>query len=179
MSDATSVPEASLVRAEHGLRPDSAGWFVLNVADAQWQEHTRFGRYCAFEGEQRFPHLGVNVHVLQPGQPACMYHSEAQGEAFLVLSGKCLLIVEERERELCAWDFFHCPAGTRHVFVGAGDGPCAILMIGARLGDEGLHYPVSPVAGARGAAVATSTHDPREAYRGSGSRAPIPANWPL
>ena len=24
----------------------------------------------------------------------------------------------------------HCPAGVEHVFVGAGEGPCAVLMIG-------------------------------------------------
>jgi quercetin dioxygenase-like cupin family protein len=50
-------------------------------------------------------------------------------EGFLVLSGECTLIVEEEERPLRQWDYFHCPADTRHVIVGAGDGPCAILMI--------------------------------------------------
>jgi quercetin dioxygenase-like cupin family protein len=49
-----------------------------------------------------------------------------------VLSGECTLIVEEEERPLRQWDYFHCPADTRHVIVGTGDGPCAILMIGAR-----------------------------------------------
>jgi quercetin dioxygenase-like cupin family protein len=41
---------------------------------------------------------------------------------FLVLSGEALLIVEGQERKL-QWDFVHCPPETRHVFVGAGDGP--------------------------------------------------------
>ena len=31
-----------------------------------------------------------------------------------------------------AWDFVHCPPDTEHGFVGAGDGPCVILMTGAR-----------------------------------------------
>ena len=39
------------------------------------------------------------------------------------------------------WDFVHCPAGTKHVFVGAGDGPCAILMVGARTPDESCSTP--------------------------------------
>jgi hypothetical protein len=30
------------------------------------------------------------------------------------------------------WDFVHCPPETRHVFVGAGDGPCAILAMSSR-----------------------------------------------
>jgi len=48
-----------------------------------------------------------------------------------VLSGECTLIVEDEERQLRQWDYFHCPAETHHVIVGAGDGPCAILMLGA------------------------------------------------
>jgi hypothetical protein len=61
-----------------------------------------------------------------------MYHWENDQEDFLVLAGEALLIVEGRERPLRQWDFVHCPPGTRHVFVGAGDGPCAVLAIGAR-----------------------------------------------
>ena len=40
----------------------------------------------------------------------------------------------------------HCPEGTEHVFVGAGDGPCAILMVGARKEPDLAHYPVSEAA---------------------------------
>jgi uncharacterized cupin superfamily protein len=89
-------------------------------------------------------------------------------EAFLVLSGECTLVVEEEERSLRQWDFFHCPAGTRHIFVGAGEGPCAILMIGARPEQEQLHYPASEVAAKYGASVAQDTPNPDEAY----------ADWP-
>ena len=49
-----------------------------------------------------------------------------------MLSGECRLLVEGEERLLRPWDFFHCPAGTEHIFVGAGEGPCVILMAGAR-----------------------------------------------
>ena len=95
-----------------------------------------------------FTQLGINISVLMPGEPNCLYHSESQQEAFLVLSGECKLLVEGEERPLRQWDFVHCPAGTEHVFVGAGDGPCAILMAGARTEDEQLLYPR---LGARGA----------------------------
>jgi hypothetical protein len=65
-----------------------------------------------------------------------------------------------------------------HVFVGAGDGPCAILMIGNRVGDEGLHYPANEVAARHGASVAEATADPRVAYEGLRDRKSCPAPWP-
>ena len=48
-----------------------------------------------------------------------------------MLAGECRLLVEGEERLLGPWDFFHSPAGTEHVVVGAGDGPCVVLMAGA------------------------------------------------
>ena len=80
---------------------------------------------------------GFALHVLEPGVPAGLYHAESQQEAFLVLAGECRLLVEGVERLLEPWDFFHCPAGTEHMFVGAGDGPCVILMTGTRSNDIG------------------------------------------
>ena len=61
-----------------------------------------------------------------------MYHWEATQEDFLVLSGEALLIVEGKERRLQQWDFVHCPRLTKHIIVGAGDRPCAVLAVGAR-----------------------------------------------
>ena len=84
-----------------------------------------------------WPDTGVNLQVLQPGQPNCRYHSEPVQEDFLVLHGECIAIVDGEERPMRQWDFFHCPAGVEHVFVGAGDGPCAVLMIGSRRFDAG------------------------------------------
>ena len=124
------VPEADLTPTDAGLVPSSEGWFVVNAREAAWHDGD-FGAYTRFEGEPRFPQVGINIGVLQPGQPACMYHGENEQEDFLVLSGECLLLVEGQERRLRAWDFVHCPAWTEHVFVGAGDGPCAVLAIGA------------------------------------------------
>jgi hypothetical protein len=87
--------------------------------------------------------------------------------------------VEEPERPLRKWDFFHCPAGTRHIFVGAGDGTCAVLMTGARP-DEPLHYPVGEVAAKHGASVAKATPNPEEAYADwPGEFTPARLPWPV
>jgi hypothetical protein len=48
--------------------------------------------------------------------------------------------------------------------VGAGDGPCVILMAGARSKDEQLLYPVSELAGRYGASAEEETPDPKQAY---------------
>jgi uncharacterized cupin superfamily protein len=155
-------PEASLLQTDAGLAPEGDGWFVLNATQALWREGD-FGAYTRFEGDARFPRFGINIGVLQPGQPACMYHREDNQEDFLVLSGECLLLVEGEERRLRAWDFVHCPAWTEHVFVGAGDGPCAILAVGARASRE-VVYPRSELALRHGAGVRTETSDSSEAY---------------
>jgi uncharacterized cupin superfamily protein len=158
------VSEAQLERTEAGLVPKGEGWFVVNAKEARWLEHDKFGSGTTFEGDPHFKEIGVNIGVLEPGQPACMYHRENQQEDFLVLFGECLLLVEGEERPLEAWDFVHCPPMTNHVFVGAGDGPCAILSIGRRSEDEQLVYPVDEVALRHGAGVETETPDPRQAY---------------
>jgi uncharacterized cupin superfamily protein len=158
------VPEAPLERTEHGLKPKGEGWFVLNAREAEWLDG-HFGAYTRFEGEPRFPKLGLNIGVLAPGQPACWYHGEDDQEDFLVLNGECLLLIEGEERRLRQWDFVHCPAWTEHVFVGAGDGPCAILAVGTRVG-EGVVYPRSELALRHGAGVQRETRKPDEAYAG-------------
>jgi uncharacterized cupin superfamily protein len=117
--------------------PSGAGWFVLNARDARWR--SRLGRQSvSFTGSDEwvadtlFPMLGVNLAVLEPGEPNSMYHWETETEAFLVLSGEALLIVEGEERPLRQWDFVHCPPKTEHVVVGAGNGPCVVLCISSR-----------------------------------------------
>lgn len=152
------VPEAPVVEGV----PQGPGWFVVNVADARWRTG-HFGAYTTFEGEERFEQIGVNVGVLEPGQPACYYHREDEQEDFLVLAGEALLLVEGEERPLRRWDFVHCPPWTDHVFVGAGDGPCAILALGGRT-DGGVVYPVSELALRHGAGVERETTVPAEAY---------------
>jgi uncharacterized cupin superfamily protein len=159
------VPEAPLEDSGSGLVPTGDGWFVVNVRDAEWWTSQAFGAGCVFEAEGRaFPQLGINVTVLEPGQPNGLYHSEAQQEAFLVLAGECRVLIEGEERLLRAWDFLHCPPGVEHIFVGAGDGPCVIVMVGARLAEEGLRYPVSELAARHGASAEQDTGEPRQAY---------------
>jgi len=116
------IPESGYEKAENGIRPKGEGWFILNAREAAWRD-SDFGAYTRLEGDVHFPQIGINLSVLTPGQPSCMYHGEDEQEDFLVLSGQCLLLVEGQERLLKAWDFVHCPAWTEHVFVGAGDGP--------------------------------------------------------
>jgi uncharacterized cupin superfamily protein len=159
------VSEAQLEDAGSGLAPAGDGWFVVNVRDCEWWTSEKFGSECGFESREHcFKQLGINLSVLEPGQPNCLYHSESQEEAFLVLFGACRLLVDGEERLLEPWDFFHCPAGTEHVFVGAGDGPCVILMTGARTDDEELFYPASELARRYGASAEEATPDPRQAY---------------
>jgi uncharacterized cupin superfamily protein len=156
------VPKASLESADGGLAPSGPGWFVLNVSDARWLDG-HFGAATRFEGPERFPRLGFNIGVLEPGQPACMYHGEDEQEDFLVLCGECLLLIEGTEQRLQAWDFVHCPPWAEHVFVGAGDGPCAILAVGTRSGGDVI-YPSSKLAQRHGAGVERETDDPKQAY---------------
>jgi uncharacterized cupin superfamily protein len=121
-------------------------WFVINARDAQWLHNEKFGAYTRFEPEgERFDQVGINISVLQPGQPMCLYHGEADQEGFLVLSGQAVLLIEGEERPLEQWDYVHCPPWTEHVIVGAGDGPSLVLAIGARQG-KGVVYPVSELA---------------------------------
>jgi uncharacterized cupin superfamily protein len=173
-----------LVETEAGLVPQGDGWFVVNVADAPWLRNDHFGARTSFEAGGRvtneltdlqqhsFPHVGVTVYVLPPDRPSTMYHGETDPESFLVLRGECLLVVEGRERRLRAWDFFYCAPHTKHAFVGSGDEPCVILMVGGRNPDGTIHYARDEVALRHGAGVEQETPSPHEAY------APFP-HWRL
>ena len=159
--------EANLQDLGSGLAPVSQGWFVVNVRDAEWFFAETRGARCAFDNEYgrpavEFDQLGINLTVLQPGQTV-LYHAEENQEGFLVLSGACALLVENVERRLGPWDFFHAPPWTEHGFAGAGDEPCVILMVGARMG-PGVRYPASELAARHGASVAEDTSDWRQAY---------------
>ena len=177
--------EAPLDDSGSGLAPARDGWFVVNVREAQWLtsengEMKPSGSECSFESAKaEFPHIGIRLHVLEPGEPNGLYHSESEQEDFLVLSGECTLLVEGEERVLRPWDFFHSPAGTEHIFVGAGEEPCVILMAGARSGDWQVRYVVSELAARYGASAEEETSDPRQAYVGTfePSRRERPSYW--
>jgi uncharacterized cupin superfamily protein len=150
------------------------------VANAPALAHPKRATLIEFEPEGvDWPDLGVNIQIMQPGQPNCRYHSEPVQEDFLVLAGECLVILEGEERRLRQWDFLHCPAGTEHVFVGAGDRPCAVLMIGSRRVDA-AHYPVNEVAAKYDASAKQATDDPAEAYADwrTEPRRRVSAPWP-
>ena len=164
------VPESELVSTEHGLVPKGQGWFVLNARETQWWERQGRGVLCefegaGFEGATDFLQLGINLTRLGPGEPMAMYHWEGDQEDFLVLAGEALLVIEGEERRLRRWDFVHCPPGTNHTIVGAGETPCLILAVGARSDSAEVHaYTVDDAALRHGAGVERETAEPREAY---------------
>jgi uncharacterized cupin superfamily protein len=155
---------------------------IVNVADAPASAHPRRATVIDFEphGERVWPDTGVNVSIMQPGQPNCRYHSEPVQEDFLVLHGECIAIIDGEEHRLRRWDLLHCPAGVEHVFVGAGSGPCAVLMIGSRRLDE-AHYPLNDLAARYDASSPTPTDDPAEAYADWRREPwqPVENPWPL
>lgn len=108
--------------------------------------------------------LGLSLRVLAPGQIGSRYHAEDTDELFLVLRGTPLLIVEDEERELREGDLVHTPPGTPHVLIGAGEGPCTIVMVGSRAIDQNVRFLVSEAAARHGASVSEPTSDPAVAY---------------
>jgi len=150
------VTEAQLEESADGLVPSGDGWFVVNVARSRWLVNPAFGSACVFEGPgAEFPDIGLTLHVLAPGQANGMYHRELDNqEDFLVLAGECVLLIEEEERALKALDFVHCPSGTNHIFVGAGEGACVRDIV----------YPRSELALRHGAGVEQETPEPAVAY---------------
>lgn len=161
------VPEAPLERTNEGLVARGEGWFVLNAREGRWRDRPGRGRVIGFEAGTDFPQLGVALYVLAPGEPIGMYHSEANQEDFLVLSGEGLLLIEDEERPLRQWDFVHCPVGSSHMIIGAGEAPCVVFAVGAR-GNEGDDpwgvYPVAEIALRHGVGVEAETSDAAVAY---------------
>ena len=171
------VPEATLEQTENGLVPQGDGWFVLNARESAWRHAEGRPAICSFEGEHEFTQLGFHVNVLWPGQPMAMYHWEADQEDFLVLSGEAVLVVEGEERPLKAWDFVHCPPGTKHIIVGAGEGPSIVIAVGARdrsTGENWGGYTLDEAAARHGASVEEDTTDEKVAYASWKWRRPAP-----
>lgn len=162
---AAQVPEARLEDVGSGLAPVSTGWFVVNVRDAAWVRNDAFGARCLFEADvpalrqrsdlepRRFQQLGMKIAVFEPGQPSGLYHADSAEEDFLVLRGECVARIEGQERRLRQWDVFHCSPGTYHGFVGVGDGPCVLLMVGSRVAGRTFDYPEQGAASSQEAYV--------------------------
>ena len=141
------VTEARLEPVASGLAPVTPGWFIVNAADAAWTNNESYGGVCIFESDEfvlrgrpdltayEKPNAGFTIRVVPPGQPSGLYHAESVQEDFLILMGECVLIIENQERHLRAWDFVHCPPMTGHTFVAKETGPCVILATGNRRDD--------------------------------------------
>jgi uncharacterized cupin superfamily protein len=172
------VPEAPLEQTEAGLVPSGEGWFVLNARDARWRPAEGRGAYCIFEGAQEGWQYGMHLVALGPGEAMSMYHWEADQEDFLVVAGQALLIMEGEERPLRQWDLVHCPPEAKHTIVGAGDGQCLVVAVGAR--DRSVDnpdwggYTVDEAALRHNAGVERDTTEAEEAYAKVPQRRPAP-----
>ena len=174
------VKEAHLEAVDSGLAPVTPGWFIVNARDAAWMNNDHTGGVCIFEADDFVlrgrpdleeyvkPRAGFTLRVLHPGRPGGMYHAESVQEDFLVLLGECVLIIEDEERHLRAWDFVHCPPGTAHTFVGCGDGPCVIVATGNRDFEDTFwrEYRRSEVAHRYGASPETSGEEANAPWGG-------------
>jgi uncharacterized cupin superfamily protein len=141
-------------------------WFVRNLRDMKWWDRGPRGFVTDLVGDDDVQ-VGINLFVLGPGEPMSMYHWEADQEDFLVLAGEAVLIVEDEERPLRKWDFFHCPPDVSHTIVGVGSGPAAILAIGAREHQAGPGwggYPYSDLAMKHDASSPEETTSAKVAY---------------
>jgi len=73
------------------VRSDQYGWaidesFLINLADAPAIGAPRRATFIKLEPDGvTWPDIGVNVQVMQSGQPTGRYHSEPAQEDFLVL----------------------------------------------------------------------------------------------
>ena len=167
------VPEAELEQTDVGVVPRSVGWFVLNVRDGRWYDKPEQGFSAPltgddeYEAETFFPMLGMAIRVMNPGDVSTTYHWETEAEDFLVLAGEAIAILEGQERRIGQWDFVHCPPGTKHAFVGAGDRPCVLLCASSRQfqkdGPWG-YYCTGETAAKYNAASSQDTQDGSIAY---------------
>jgi uncharacterized cupin superfamily protein len=172
------VKEASSENTPFGRYITSEGWFVLNLGEALAARNEKAGAVYPLEArEAPFGDFGVNVRVLGPGEPNALYHSETGQEGFLVLWGECTLIVQDEERTLRQWDYFHCPPETGHIMIGGSEQPCVLFTFGNRLEGAETRYEVEPAAAKHDASVATATGSSLEAY-GPREFSPAPSPWP-
>jgi quercetin dioxygenase-like cupin family protein len=160
------VHEAHIEETEQGRLPAGEGWFILNLAEMPWGTVPGFGAWRDFDWDKQSdgPGIGFHVHVLQPGQPFGYYHAEEAQEGFIVLSGECLAVVEGEERVMRQWDYLHSPPGTAHVTVGAGTGPCVLVMFGSPDPRRKVEWIADKTAAKHGASVQRTTGIDREAY---------------
>ena len=109
-----------------GSPPTGDGWFVVNVRDTRvGDDRTTFGSGCVFESRRRVVSAVRHQHRRPPARAsrtASTTPSRSRRRSSCS-PASAVLLVNGEERPLRPWDFVHCPAGTEHVFVGAGEGP--------------------------------------------------------
>jgi uncharacterized cupin superfamily protein len=129
----------------------SPNWFIVNIADAHALETETLGKGALFEDPfGSFPEFGINVRVMPPGKPASRYHVENAQEAFLVLDGSAVALVDGEEREMVKGDFLHLPPGVPHAIVAGPEG-ATVLMAGTRKGeDHTFEFPEHELADKHG-----------------------------
>ena len=158
--------EARIEETEQGRLPAGEGWFILNLGEMPWGTVPGFGAWRDFDWAKKpdGPGIGFHIHVLQPGEPFGYYHAEEAQEGFIVLSGECLAVVEGQERVMRQWDYLHSPPGTAHVTVGAGTGPCVLVMFGSPDPRRKVEWIADETAAKHGASVQRTTGIDKEAY---------------
>jgi quercetin dioxygenase-like cupin family protein len=162
--------------------PVGEGWFILNLGEMPWETVPGFGVWRGFDWGNESddePGVGVHIHVLQPGENFGYYHAEAAQEGFIVLSGECLAVVEGQKRPMHQWDYLHSPPGTAHVIVGAGDGPCVLLMFGSPDPSRKVEWIADNTAAKHGASVKRTTGRDTEAYGDLPAEVRIPPPLPF
>ena len=174
--------EARIDATADGRSPSGEGWFLLNLGEMPWETVPGFGVWRDLDGSRvagGAAATGIHVHVLQPGETNGHYHAEDVAEGILVLSGECLALVEGRELAMRQWDWLHSPPGTAHGFVGAGEGPCAILMFGAPDPSRKVEWIADATAARHGASPARTTGSSDEAYGELPAERAVPAPAPF
>lgn len=172
------IPEAALEQTEHGLLPASDGWYVLNARDAPWSDRAGCAHDMVKQGEADFAQLGVGLCVLEPGGPMSICTTERPTRGGLPRALR-RGTGHRRGRGTSATPVGPpaCPAGTKHVIAGGGDGPCTIFTVGARWNhtyrkpdgtlegrDDWGAYTVDEAAIRHGAGVEVETNDADVAY---------------
>jgi hypothetical protein len=156
----------------------------------------RSGRRVADVGERRADAVRRGLLVREGGEPVCTARHPAPcpspgraerplphgvaAEGISRAVGGVQIARRGRGPPAAAVGLLPLSGRTEHVFVGAGDGPCAILMAGARWGDWNVRYRVSELAARYGASVQEESNSPREAYTSMGfapSRRERPSYW--
>ncbi len=177
------MDEASIQDTPYGRNPAEEGWFVLNLADAlAVRNEEKGGAMYPLEPQgEPFTAFGVNVHVVWPGEPSALVSLRGRARGVPRALGR----VHARSSRSRSG---RCGSGTSsiarpgriHIFVGAGDGPCAILMIGgsarraAQLSRERGRREV------RRLGFAKETPNPDEAYADwPGEFVPVRLPWPV